>query len=222
MATPTNRQQFKDYCLQNKYTKWYFTLIEKSCSRNWNKKTAPVYVEGHHIIPNCITKNKDVVYLTAREHFICHLLLTKMLDGSDKYKMQIAYLNLSNTRNIKTNSKLYESIKKEYSLNCSIYLSGVNNPMYGKTNKGYIHTEEHKIYMKNKMSGVNNPMYGKKYPEHLVIQRSKLYNFVYNGEEVVVFNLRKFCRDNNLDQGAMTRVNSGKQKTHKGYSKWQQ
>jgi hypothetical protein len=47
----------------------------------------------------------------------------------------------------------------------------------------------------------------------------KKYRFVYDNEKVEVFNLRKFCRDNNLDQGAMVRVNSEKQKTHKGYSK---
>jgi len=50
---------------------------------------------------------------------------------------------------------------------------------------------------------------------------SKNYSFIYNNEKIDVFNLRKFCRDNNLDQGAMTRVNTGKQVTHKGYSKWQ-
>jgi hypothetical protein len=49
--------------------------------------------------------------------------------------------------------------------------------------------------------------------------KSKFYNFTYKNEKIEVFNLRKFCRDNNLDQGAMTRVNKGKQITHKGYSK---
>ena len=44
-----------------------------------------IYYENHHIIPRCICKNKlwsnfsyNKVLLTAKEHFICHLLLTKI------------------------------------------------------------------------------------------------------------------------------------------------
>jgi hypothetical protein len=76
--------------------------------------------------------------------------------------------------------------------------------------------------MSELLSGENNPMFGKKYPEHLVNQRSKKYYFVSCGEKIEVFNLRKFCRENGLDQGAMTRVNTGKQIQHKGFSKCQQ
>jgi len=54
------------------------------------------------------------------------------------------------------------------------------------------------------------------------IKKCKNYSFIYNNQKVDIFNLREFCRKNNLDQGAMTRVNSGKQIIHKGYSKWQQ
>ena len=216
-------ENFKQMCLNNKYTKYYFNIINKALFRNWNKKTAPVYVEGHHIVPNSIIKNNILVYLTAREHFVCHLLLIKMLENENKWKMQRAFWNMSHTRGFKLNSKLYNSLKMEYSKNCSIFMAGENNPMYGITRKGkYKHTEKHKSYMKNIMTGVNNPMYGKKYPEHLVENRSKNYIFLHNNQKIDVFNLRKFCRDNHLDQGAMTRVNSGKQIQHKGYYKWQQ
>ena len=51
---------------------------------------------------------------------------------------------------------------------------------------------------------------------------AKNYFFLFEDEKIQVYNLRKFCRENLLDQGSMTRVNSGKQITHKGYSKWQQ
>jgi hypothetical protein len=33
-----NRQEFKDYCLVNKYYKWYFSIIEKAIIRGWTKK----------------------------------------------------------------------------------------------------------------------------------------------------------------------------------------
>jgi hypothetical protein len=222
MASVTNRDDFKEYCLKNKYSNWYFSIVENALSRGWSKKSAPVYVESHHIIPQSIYKNNDTVLLTAREHFICHLLLQKMLVGKDQWKMQRAFWNMAHTRKIKIHSKLYESIRTEYSKNCSIFMSGENNPCFGSIRKGkYKHTQEHKDYMKFLMLGKNNPMYGKEYPKHLVEQRSRNYTFVYNNKKIEVFNLRKFCRDNNLDQGAMTRVNTEKQIQHKGYYKWQ-
>jgi hypothetical protein len=69
--------------LENKYTKWYFNII-----RNANPTTS--YVEKHHIIPRCIggsDHRENIVSLTAREHFVCHLLLTKMTTGKVKQAM---------------------------------------------------------------------------------------------------------------------------------------
>lgn len=230
MATPSTRAEFKTYCLNNKYTKWYFSIIDKALSRGWTKKTAPVYVESHHIIPKSLLKNEDVVFLTAREHFICHLLLPKMLVGKDKRKMMYALWNISHhmkdLRKIKLKSTTYHTLKKQYIEVLSKKNSGKNNPMYGLTGEkhpafGYKHTEEHKSYIKSLLSGTNNPFYGKKHKESFYIKKCKNYHFVYNNEKIDVFNLREFCRNNNLDQGAMTRVNSEKQIQHKGYYKWQ-
>ena len=169
MPAATDRATFKDYCLDNKYTRWYFNIIENAISRGWNKKTSPVYVENHHIVPKSIIKNNDVVTLTAREHFICHVLLTRMLVGKNKDKMVFALWNIShhmkNLRKLKINSKTYNRIKQDFSKSASIKSSGSNNPMYGKTNTGYKHTKEHKEYFKDLMSGTNNPMYGKQHTE---------------------------------------------------------
>lgn len=51
------------------------------------------------------------------------------------------------------------------------------------------------------------------------MRQQKTTLFLHNNEKIEIYNLRKFCRENNLDQGAMTRVNSGKQIQHKGYYK---
>jgi hypothetical protein len=52
--------------------------MRKAEYRGWTKKSAPCYVEEHHIFIKAIFgKNERVVYLTAREHFIAHLLLWK-------------------------------------------------------------------------------------------------------------------------------------------------
>jgi len=220
MPSVTNRQSFKEYCYDNKYSKWYFSIIENAKERNWCKKNSPVYGELHHILPKSIIQNKEVVFLTAKEHFICHLLLPRMLiDNEHVYKMQKALWNLSHTRNAKLNSSSYEKLRQDYSKNCSIFMAGKNNPMYGKNNSGYKHTEEHKERMSNMFKGAKNPMYGKTHSDIFFQNKCKKYRFVYDNEKVEVFNLRKFCRDNNLDQGAMVRVNSEKQNIHKGYSK---
>ncbi|APC46046.1 HNH endonuclease [Vibrio phage vB_VspP_pVa5] len=52
------------------------------------------------------------------------------------------------------------------------------------------------------------------------IAKSKHYDFISpTGEHVQVYNLQKFCRDNNLDPGGMRHVNSGKRQSHKGWRK---
>ena len=74
--------------LQNKYTRIYFQLLNK------RKVEVPEgYSERHHIIPKSLggPNTKDnMVRLTAREHFIAHVLLTKMFIGEAKRKMTFA------------------------------------------------------------------------------------------------------------------------------------
>jgi hypothetical protein len=89
---------------QNKYTQLYNKIIEKS---RVNTKH-PGY-EYHHIIPDCLggTRSKDnMVWLTSREHFICHWLLTKMTSGIDYTKMLFA---LNGMKRISKNQQRYSS-----------------------------------------------------------------------------------------------------------------
>jgi hypothetical protein len=70
--------QFK----QNKYTKWYFNIIN-------NPDITATYTELHHIIPAGMGGSDDkenLVRLSARQHFIAHLLLIKMTDGENRSK----------------------------------------------------------------------------------------------------------------------------------------
>lgn len=75
--------------LPNKYSRWYFSITK------YRKNNIPCgYSENHHIHPECLggTRAKDnMVRLTAREHYICHLLLTKMLSGEPKKRMAYAF-----------------------------------------------------------------------------------------------------------------------------------
>jgi len=46
-----------------------------------------IYYENHHIIPRCLDGNNEkenLVLLTAREHFICHKLLTYIYPNNRK------------------------------------------------------------------------------------------------------------------------------------------
>jgi hypothetical protein len=100
--------------LENKYTKWYFNII-----RNSNPTTS--YVEKHHIIPRCIggsDHRENIVSLTAREHFVCHLLLTKMTTGKVKQAMcwavgKFAQVNKNQRRNF--TSWEYQKIRENIS-----------------------------------------------------------------------------------------------------------
>jgi hypothetical protein len=81
--------------IDNKYTKIYYSIISNAQSRDLSQI---VYSEKHHIVPECFFKirkrkgpaghldgnvnaDENIVRLTAREHFICHWLLTKMVDN---------------------------------------------------------------------------------------------------------------------------------------------
>ena len=173
------------------YQKIYDQLIAKRQQNPISKKNG--YCERHHIIPKSLggTNNKDnLVNLTAREHFIAHLLLRKIMflqfgKNSDQYKaMTYALWQMSNRDNLKQHitSKQYELLREDFSKIQSLKFSGENNPRYNKevtqytrtliskTNKGKIpwikgkkHTNKSKALMKKNhadISGNKNPMFG--------------------------------------------------------------
>lgn len=105
--------------IKNKYTKWYLRIIDSAKNRSLE-----CYSEVHHIVPRSLggtDVKENLVELTAREHFVCHLLLTKMLDGENRSKMSYAlHCLLAMSRDYQfryTNchSKLYEYSKIQFS-----------------------------------------------------------------------------------------------------------
>ena len=94
--------------IANKYTRVYFSIIENAKARTLPKTE---YREKHHIIPRSLGGNNDpknLVDLTAREHFVCHKLLIKMTDGIYRGKMAFALVLMSGKRG----SRIYDSTKK--------------------------------------------------------------------------------------------------------------
>jgi len=166
---------------QNKYHNWYYNIIERAKSR-----TIFGYTERHHIIPKSLggSNNADnIVSLTAREHFICHLLLIKIVDDAVKHKMVYAAWQQSRpskNKEVKVTGRIYEMLRHqlsesytgqkrapfnvEWRQKMSARAQGEKNNMFGKN-----HTEESIALMrknrKGLTAGANNPFFGKTHSE---------------------------------------------------------
>ena len=119
-----------------------------SITTNAKNRTVDGYVERHHIIPVSLggSNNKEnLVDLTAREHFICHWLLVKIETGEAKAKMVYALNGMKRNGHCtqryetKITSRVYENLKKEFSIVHSATMKG--RPAH---NKGVPATEEQK------------------------------------------------------------------------------
>ena len=112
----------------NKYTTWYTAITDRARTRKLEG-----YTERHHVIPKSLNGTDDktnLVDLTAREHFICHWLLTKMYTGEAKSKMIYALNGMKRngkfTQRYETlvTSRVYENLKKEFSIVHSATMKG--------------------------------------------------------------------------------------------------
>jgi hypothetical protein len=127
--------------IDNKYTRWYYNIITNAQSRSIQKE---IYTEKHHIIPKSLgggNSKTNLVTLTAREHFVCHWLLTKMTLNDHLSKMNYAFIRISFSPygDRKLTSKKYDIIKNirrfhtsETKAKISAAGSGINNPNFGK------------------------------------------------------------------------------------------
>ena len=102
----------------NKYTRWYFSIVDRA-------KIIPNLgmTEKHHIIPRSLggdNSKRNIVRLTPKQHFICHLLLTRMTYGLAKQKMVLAihlmqYPTINQTRTRKLTSSSFNRLRQERS-----------------------------------------------------------------------------------------------------------
>lgn len=98
------------------YQKIYNRLIERAQNR-----TLEGYKEIHHIIPKCLggeDKEENLVELTAREHFLCHMLLCEIYPNNRDlwYALFLMSINKNKRegRKYKVTSREYERIKLEW------------------------------------------------------------------------------------------------------------
>lgn len=149
--------------LHNKYTNWYKSIINRAKYRT----TTAGYTETHHIIPKSLggTDIKpNLVRLTAKEHFICHLLLTKMVEGESKKKMTFALWIMCNNQNkyqqrYRVTSSSYQRIREEFAIAISEKSKGVKKNY--KSFLGRKHSQKTKDLQSKLKQGKLNPNYGK-------------------------------------------------------------
>lgn len=146
--------------IQNKYTKCYFSIISNARARLIDQD---VYYEKHHILPKSCggdNSSQNLVKLTAREHFICHKLLTKMLVGKEKNKMVHALWRMCNSlkSEYKITARSYRLAREEHvDVLKTVGTSGQFKKGRTTWNKGVPRTVEVKQAISNANKGSKRP-----------------------------------------------------------------
>jgi hypothetical protein len=113
---------------ESKYTKWYYNIIRQAQLR-----TLDGYKERHHIIPRSLgglDESANLVDLTAKEHYIVHLLLPYMIVDSDHRKKMWGALRCM--------SKLIYKTHRRYVGSARFYEKAKENTDFGIGNRGRI------------------------------------------------------------------------------------
>jgi hypothetical protein len=166
--------------INNKYSKCYIQLIDhrKKLLRKKLRKNNPnyEYFESHHIIPRSLggyNNPENLVLLTPKEHYICHLLLTKMLTGNNYHKMLYAFNRITNICNygFKQNSRIYQILRLEFSKMRSSLSKGSGNNFHGKS-----HAQKTKDYLATVCAhhGLDNGFFNKTHTQETKDHLSKI------------------------------------------------
>lgn len=104
--------------------------------------------------------------------------------------------------------------------------SGELNPMYGKHHGEATRAKMSKSQSAAYLAGRIHPMKGRakteKQKSAAKTSNSREFQFVDpSGAAVRVVNLAEFCKTNGLDEACMRHVSKGRNKSHKGWTKWQ-
>lgn len=123
-----------EHFIDNKYTRIYYAIIDNAKAINREG-----YIEQHHIIPKSLGGSNNptnLVNLTAREHFICHMLLPKMTLGKDRTRMLHAAWLMAIVREkdkkIRITALQYQTIKERRAADLRL-IRGPLHPNFGKS-----------------------------------------------------------------------------------------
>ena len=152
------------------YQALYESIIANAVNQNRVKLPKTniefIYYEHHHIIPKCLggtNDNTNLVLLTAREHYVCHKILTILYPHNRKIACAFYFMTFDK-RNRKCSSRDFDYAKNLVSM---IPLSKetiqkISKSLKGKERSFLSKLNQSKTAQKNKLnSGENNPMFGK-------------------------------------------------------------
>jgi|SRR5690554_419453 len=128
------------------YERIYNNLITRGKERGWTKKSAPCYVERHHILPRSMgggDNKENIVYLTAKEHFVAHHLLWRIHRNRQTYYALVCMLH--DKRNNRVSFPEIPRLREKAML---FARRGENHPLYGIG-----HTEEARKKMSQSHKG---------------------------------------------------------------------
>jgi hypothetical protein len=223
------------------YKKIYDDLMQSRLSikkERYAQKKQGAYFEGHHIIPKAKggvgtshngVNHPNIVFLTAREHFLAHWLLWRIYRDRAS---ALAFHKMMSTNDHQTRTKSsrgYEEARLAFS-------ETNKGNQYGK-GKTRTHSDEERRRqsetMKGRYDGKLNPFYGKK---HTLESRKKIsdkakfrapeLNPNYKGLRLVILNdnivaefktSREVAEFIGCSNGNVKHVLGGSQKTAKGY-----
>lgn len=191
--------------ISNKYYTYYNNIVSKRKQEVFNG-----YTEKHHIIPKSLggsDEDGNIVLLSAREHFICHYLLTKFTTGKQKSKMIFAFRMMlaSPQSNRYINSRLYEKSKRDHAFEMS------------SLHKGKIVSEETRERMSEAAKGRISPFKGKTHSnETKKILSNKAKGHKRNTQEVVekIVESRKWYTHSEETKQKISDSNKGKTVIH--------
>jgi hypothetical protein len=188
------------YIEENKYSRWYNSLIERSQSRILPKGT---YTEKHHIIPKSWSGpdiKENIVILSAREHYIAHALLWKFNVGK-KHHIQMMHAFDCMTkmkygrRNYKINSRIFESLKLEYISHMKSKI-GNKNHNFGKLMLPHV---------KERLKQANLQKYKERQSKMFIGPIKPKNTFTFRG--VIYRGICEASRETGIPQGKMKRQN---------------
>ena len=121
------------------YNKIYDTIVSTAKAKS-KSKSRDCYTESHHIIPKSFggsNKKTNLVELTAREHFVCHWLLTKIATSPEKMLAARRAFYMMRTINEHQQKRYINSRAFEYN---KLKLYGKNGLCRGKNAPRFGHT----------------------------------------------------------------------------------
>lgn len=133
----------------------------------WGLNHTKEYCERHHILPKCLgglpkrltwAKHQNIIWLTAKEHFIAHKLLA--LENPNCYELVSAFKRMcysNHNKEVVTEDNI-DFIKQNWARLHAEHLKGTKHSHHIIKD-----VDAYRLQKSKQMKGINNNMYGKGY-----------------------------------------------------------